>query len=208
MSIKGGHVSYSIKGTNTRKLVATIMNRVTDSVAHRVKTAATKAMLQLGQKSIIDWYAASGLTTGQEVASALRVESSFLRNQGGAKLIKVTSYFDVPSLNAMSGYFKSAEKWCYRHSEINCDYTPGTYIFLLRWNTGALNLPEESNVSDWINDNYQVSPYGALQSYFAISIMANIESTTNALIRKRNRSMGAGTESKNNSGINNLRHGK
>ncbi len=209
MSIKGSYGTLTLKYSNIPQLkkdVETILNRAMDSQAHRFKTAATKAMLQIGRQAVLDWYAASGLRTGEEVASALRTESIFVRNQGGHKLIRLTSYFDSSVLDATSSYFDSAERWCYRHEDIDCEYTPGTYVFLLRWNTGALNLPEESNVSDWINDNYQVSPYGALQNYFAMSIMANMERTIPLLIRERNQAMGVGINSKNRGGMANLRH--
>lgn len=208
MSIKATGISFTTESEEMKKKIITLVNREVDSFAQRTKTAATKAMLHIGRQAVTDWYSASGLNSGVEVASALRTESNFVRNQGGDKVIRVTSYFDSSVLDGMSSYFKSAERWCYKHSEINCDYTPGTYVFLLRWNTGALNLPEESNVSDWINDNYQVSPYGALQNYFSMCVLAKIGSLTTTLTRGRNRKMGAGTESANRTGLSNLSHRK
>lgn len=204
MSIKAGHIFSSVKSKISNTAIETIANRYVDSVANRTKTAVTKAAKQLGQQAVLNWYEASNLSSGKLVASALRAESRFVRNQGDATIIRVTTYFDSSIINQLTPQYPKAEKWCMRHEDIDCDYTPGIFIFLLRWNTGALNLPEESTVSDWINDNYQVSPLGAMETYFSMYILSKLNVTTAALIRNRNRAMGAGTLSKNRGGLNNL----
>lgn len=211
MSIKASSISIpnNYKNTQFGKAIETLLNREIDSYSQRYKTALTKAMKQIGQQAVLDWYSASGFSTGADVTSALRVESAFVRNTKSQKIVRLTSYFDETSLDAMSEYYESAVRWNVRHSDI-CNYSPGTYVFLLRWEHGYLNLPDRARATDsgWVNDNCQISQLGSLKSFFATALKNDLTTVTNSLVRNRNTNMGAGATSSNRSGIKNLVHGK
>lgn len=207
MSIKSTIRFKNSKNDSRISAAQKIIDREIDSYAQRFKTALTKVTLQIAKESVMEWYSGSGLSTGAEVASAIRVESSFLRKTKGTKTIHVRGCFDEARLDAITSHYESAIRWNAKHSDI-CDYTPGTYIFLLRWDLGVTALPERATATDtgWVNEHFQCSSLGSLKDFLALSMKVGIKNKAADVMRGRNYGMGAGSKSSNRTGLANLRH--
>lgn len=211
MSIKTSSSGRIGGGSAIAQAIQKIIDREVDSYAQRYKTALTKAMKDIVQQSVRTWHGASGLSTGEMLASAVNTESAFVRTTKDHKVIRVTSYFDSGTIDSMSSLFPDAGRWAGRHPEL-CTMSVGAYIFFLRWDLGITALPEKANFtgSGWVNPNFQMSSLGPMQSYCLQEVMNNLIAVAGmpGMMRGRNQSMGAGINSSNRGGMSNLVHGK
>lgn len=197
MAIRRLKRAHGIDTSKAEASVAAALDRIVDSYANRLKTAAKTAAVSIRKDCIVEWYSYNKLSSGNAVARAVVGEATFKRVTNRKTIIEVSTYMDAERLASLSSHYPSADKWVSRHEDINSPWAPGLYVYTLRWETGALALPERAHFtgSGWTNSNFQYSCVGPLKQYTLKWLDTLMGDTIFKVMKGRNTNMGAGITS-------------
>lgn len=197
MAIRRAKRGKGIDTYNAEASVAAALDRIVDSYAQRLRTAAKNSAILIRKKCITDWYSINNLKSGAAVANAVTGTAKFRRISNRKTIIEVTTYMDTDHLISLSSRYPSADRWISKHEDINSPWAPGLYVYTLRWETGALALPEISHFtgSGWVNPNFLYSSVGPLKQYTLSWLEEEMPYMIVDIMKGRNTNMGAGISS-------------
>lgn len=198
MAIRRLKRAHGIDTSKAEASVAAALDRIVDSYANRLKTAAKTAAVSIRREAIVDWYSYNKLSSGHAVAKAVVGKATFKRVTNRKTIIEVSTYMDAERLAALSDHYPSAERWIERHEDINSPWAPGLYVYTLRWEAGVLYLPERAHFtgSGWTNSNFQISCEDTLRKFTLKRLNDFLDKDIIvSKLRSRNTNMGAGITS-------------
>lgn len=199
MAIKRSHHKIKLNTKNIHKVAEQMAVRQQG----KMQRAGLKAMKELRETSVIEWY--TGLMSGTNAYEAMNIateyDASDLIWRGKRAYIRIYSGIDIQKYQEhMLAYHRaydnshhfssngrsSLENWKYRHIQnVACGKTYGEYMFELKWNKGIYGLPERAIAtgSGWVNKRF-ISGY-PLESYMTTKIARNWRNTVNKYLGKK-----------------------